>query len=184
VSFQAYLRTIQAKTGQAPQDIAAAARGQGLSKPGEVVAWLKNEYGLGHGHAMAIVALTRRESQPSKSGADRIDAHFTGAKARWRPAFDRLVCEVTRLGPDVTVSPAASYLSLVKAGRKFAIVQVGGERLDIGLKLKGVAAGGRLEPAGAWNAMVTHRVRIASETDLDAEVLDWLEQAWAGARAR
>jgi hypothetical protein len=181
VSFQAYLDNIHAKTGKAPEDIAAWVRSQGLSKPGEIVAWLKTEYGLGHGHAMAIVALVRRENQPKRSGDDKIDAHFAGAKAKWRPAFDRLVGEARGLGPHVSVAPATSYLSLVKSGRKFAIVQAVGERLDIGLKLKGATAAGRLEEAGKWNAMVTHRVRISAEAELDPELLRWLKQAYAGA---
>jgi hypothetical protein len=181
VSFQAYLDNIKAKTGKPPEDIAASVRSRGLSKPGEIVAWLKTEYGLGHGHAMAIVALVRRAEQPSRSSDDKIDAHFTGAKAKWRPAFDRLVGEAGRLGSDVSVAPAASYLSLVKGGRKFAIVQTVGERMDIGLKLADAAAVGRLEAAGKWNAMVTHRVRIVSESDVDPELLGWLTQAYAGA---
>jgi hypothetical protein len=181
VSFQAYLDNIRAETGKPPEDIAAAVRSQGLSKPGEMVAWLKSEYGLGHGHAMAIVALVRRMDRPSRSGDDKIDAHFSGGKAKWRPAFDRLVGEAERFGPDVCVSPAASYLSLVKGGRKFAIVQAVGKRLDLGLKLKGAPASGRLEEAGKWNAMVTHRVRIGAEADLDPELMGWLKQAYIGA---
>jgi hypothetical protein len=181
VSFQAYLDNIRAKTGKPPEDIAAALHSRGLSKSGEMVAWLKAEYGLGHGHAMAIVALVRRTEQPSRSSDEKIDAHFSGAKAKWRPTFDRLVDEAGRLGPDISVTPAASYLSLMKGGRKFAIVQAVGQRLDIGLKLRSTAAEGRLEAAGAWNAMVTHRVRLGAEADLDAELLDWLKQAYAGA---
>ena len=181
MSFQAYLDNIAAKTGKAAQDIAAEVRGHSLSKPAEIVAWLKTEYGLGHGHAMAIVALVRREAQPARTDDDKVSGHFAGAKAKWRPLFDDLTQEAGRFGADVSISPAASYLSLVKAGRKFAIVQVSGERLDLGLKLKGAPAAGRLEAAGKWNAMVTHRVRIGSEAELDDEVRGWLQQAYAGA---
>lgn len=181
MSFQAYLDNIQEKTGKAPKDIVDLVRRQGLSKPGEVVAWLKTEFGLGHGHAMAIVALMRNEGRPARTADDKIAAYFSGAKARWRATFDRLIDEAGGFGPDVAVSPAASYLSLVKAGRKFAIVQATGDRFDLGLKLKGTLPAGRLEDAGKWNAMVTHRVRIADDTDLDGEVLGWLKQACVGA---
>ena len=75
----------------------------------------------------------------------------------------------------------ATYLSLLKGGRKFAIVQAVGERMDLGVKLKGAPASGRLEDAGAWNAMVTHRIRITEEAQLDEEVLGWLRQAYAKA---
>jgi hypothetical protein len=60
-------------------------------------------------------------------------------------------------------------------------VQVSVERLDIGIKLKGVAPTDRLEAAGSWNAMVTHRVRITDPKQIDKEVLAWLKQAYDAA---
>jgi hypothetical protein len=181
VSFQAYLDSIQAKTGKPAAEIAGMVRGQGLAKPAEIIAWLKTEFGLGHGHAMAIVSLVRSESQSPRSADDRIGAYFSGAKARWRGAYDRLAQAAMGFGPDVAVSTGATYLSLTKRGRKFAIVQAVGDRLDLGLKIKGAPAEGRLEAAGTWNAMVTHRVRIGDDADLDAEALGWLQQAYAKA---
>lgn len=59
MSFQAYLDNIQAKTGVAPDEFVKLAQKQGLLKAGvkagEIVSWLKADFGLGHGHAMAIV---------------------------------------------------------------------------------------------------------------------------------
>lgn len=181
MSFQAYLDNIQAKTGRRPEEIVGMVRAQGLAKPAEIIAWLKSEFGLGHGHAMALVALMRNESQPRRSAEEKIAACFAGGKARWRGAYDRLIDQAQRFGPDVSVSPTAAYLSLVKGGRKFAIVQAVSDRMDLGVKLKGVAAAGRLEDAGAWNAMVTHRIRITDEAQLDDEVLGWLREAYAKA---
>jgi hypothetical protein len=68
MSFQAYLTNIEARTGKSPQDFRAYAAARdwladgvlrGEVKPGTVVADLKQEFGLGHGHAMAIVALLK-----------------------------------------------------------------------------------------------------------------------------
>ncbi len=179
MSFQAYLDNIRSKTGKSPEDIAEMVRGRGLSKPGEIVDWLRAEFGLGHGHSMAIVGVMRREGQPARSIDDKIAQYFSGAKARWRAIYDQLAREAGHFGPDVLVSPGTTYLSLVKGGRKFAIVQAVGERLDLGLKLKGAPAAGRLEEAGSWNTMVTHRVRITDAADLDTEILGWLKLAYA-----
>lgn len=59
MTFQAYLDTIHEKTGLWPDDFLTAAREQGRLTPETkvmaLVAWLKEDYGLGHGHAMAIV---------------------------------------------------------------------------------------------------------------------------------
>jgi len=68
---------------------------------------------------------------------------------------------------------------LLRGNKKFAIVQPSSaERLDIGTKLKGVGAEGRLETAGSWNNMVTHRIRIAAPKEVDKEVLEWLKKAY------
>ena len=61
MSFQAYLHNIKSKTGKTPEDFKKAAQQAGVfqvgMKAGELVAWLKQEYGLGHGHSMAIWAV-------------------------------------------------------------------------------------------------------------------------------
>lgn len=68
MSFQAYLDNIQAKTGKSPQDFLRMAAEKGFGSgtglaPGikatQITDWLKAEFGLGHGHAMAIVALIK-----------------------------------------------------------------------------------------------------------------------------
>jgi uncharacterized protein DUF4287 len=62
MSFQAYLDTIEKKTGKIPQELVdeAHARGYGAdTKAGEIVTWLADEYGLGRGHAMALVHVVK-----------------------------------------------------------------------------------------------------------------------------
>lgn len=62
MSFQAYLDNIQKQTGVTPDEFERLARERGYSpatKATEVTDWLKAEYGLGHGHAMAIVKLLK-----------------------------------------------------------------------------------------------------------------------------
>lgn len=55
---KAMLVTIEAKTGKTVEEFKASARAKGLgdptTKPGLLIAWLKDEFGLGHGHAMAM----------------------------------------------------------------------------------------------------------------------------------
>jgi hypothetical protein len=68
MSFQAYLDNIETKTGKSPDDFKRLAEKKGYTengtlragvKAGEIVAWLKQDFELGHGHAMAIVALLK-----------------------------------------------------------------------------------------------------------------------------
>jgi hypothetical protein len=76
MSYQAYLKNIQAKTGKSPADFRALAEKKGFTqngrltsgmKAGAIVKWLKKDFQLGHGHAMAIYALlkgVKREDSP------------------------------------------------------------------------------------------------------------------------
>jgi hypothetical protein len=182
MSFQAYLDNIQAKTGKTPKDFQALAAKKGLVQYREIMAWLKTDFELGHGHANAIAHVITSADAPKTNRDDAIAGHFAGRKVIWRKSYDRLLAKVSKFGPDVEVSPTKSYLSLVRGGKKFAVLEPATpERFDIGLKLKGVAPTGRLEPAGAWNGMVTHRVRVTDPKQIDAELLAWLKQAYTAA---
>ncbi len=68
MSFQAYLDNIQAKTGKTPADFRAMAVAKGFAtangiapgtKAAQITDWLKADFALGQGHAMAIVALLK-----------------------------------------------------------------------------------------------------------------------------
>ena len=68
MSFQAYLDNIQEKTGKTPENFAALAADKGFAGPDgiapgvkatQITDWLKADFGLGHGHAMAIVAFLK-----------------------------------------------------------------------------------------------------------------------------
>ncbi len=184
MTMQAYLDTITTKTGKTPEEIIELAGAEGLLEPGvkpqAIITWLGDEFGLGRGHAMAIVSVIRRQTEPQASTDEKVDRHFAGRKAVWRPVYDNLVSTVTGFGPDIDVDAGKSYLSLRRAGKKFAIVQVTTDRLDVGIKLDDEPAGDRFESAGSWNAMVTHRVRLRTASELDPELIGWLERAYAG----
>ena len=177
-AFQSYLDNIKAKTGLAPADFRKLAREKGLTKAGEVVAWLKADYGLGYGHAGAIWLVIGHADDVKASPTDKLDKLFAGQKAQWRKPYAALEAKVRRFGADVEVAPNMTYINLIRGTKKFGIVQVAGERLDVGLKLKGVAPTDRFEAAGAWNAMVTHRARITDPKQIDKELLGWLKQAY------
>ena len=66
MSFQAYLDNVEAKTGKTPNDFIALANTKGFgpdTKSGEIVTWLKEEFQLGHGHAMAMVHVIKKGPQ-------------------------------------------------------------------------------------------------------------------------
>ena len=66
MSFQGYLKAIKEKTGKDPADFRSIANEKGFVNAGvlqvkaaEITAWLKEDFDLGHGHAMAVYALLK-----------------------------------------------------------------------------------------------------------------------------
>jgi hypothetical protein len=86
MSFQAYLDAIEDKTGKTPRALVAEAKDRGFAGPAvkanDVVAWLRTEYGLGRGHAMALVHVI-------KNGA-KIDSKHVGSTGTHRDDSDIL----------------------------------------------------------------------------------------------
>ena len=180
MSFQAYLDNIKAKTGKTPEDFQALANKKGLVTSGEIVAWLKEEFKLGHGHARAIAHVLVHKDERETSPDEKVGALFEGGRARWRGAYDALKAKIEKFGTDVEISANQTYIN-VSRGKKFAILQPTASSFDIGIKLRGVSPSGRLEAAGSWNNMVTHRVRISDPKQIDAELLAWLKQGYDSA---
>lgn len=82
MSFQAYLDNIEAKTGKTPNDFIALAKEKGYNadtKAGEIIAWLKDDFDLGRGHAMALVHII-------KNGAAISDKHINSGGVHSDPS--------------------------------------------------------------------------------------------------
>ncbi len=79
MSFQAYLDNIEEKTGKTPAEFVAMAREKGLDAPDTkaavIVAWLKEDYDLGRGHAMALVHVIKNGPTISTKHVGSTGAH-------------------------------------------------------------------------------------------------------------
>jgi hypothetical protein len=151
MSFQAYLDNIKAKTGKTPDDFRVLAEKKSLTQYREIMAWLKSDFGLGHGHANAIAQLLVHPDARKVKPDERVAKLLAGNKVKWRKTYDALVAKLAKFGTDVTVAPTNTYISLLRGRNKFGIVQVSAaERFDIGIKLKGAASTERFKAAGTW----------------------------------
>jgi len=187
MSFQAYLDSIQKKTGKGPDDFRKLAETRGYlrtdMKAGEIVEWLKSEFKLGHGHAMALYGVLRASVEAPTTRDERLLEHFKGRRAIWSTTYKNILSKIKAFGKDKpSIKVGDSYLSLLRRGKKFAILKVGVEFLDIGIKLNTEApVNPRLKEAGDWNTMVSHRVRLTLPNELDREVILWLKAAYDAA---
>jgi len=87
VSFQAYLNTIEDKTGLTPRELIAIAASKGLDQPstkaGEIIDWLKADHDLGRGHAMALVHVIKHGSTISEKHVGTDGVHRDESVELW-----------------------------------------------------------------------------------------------------
>lgn len=87
MSFQAYLDTIEKKTGLTPRQLVGIAAEKGLDAPGvkagEILAWLKEDYDLGRGHGMALVHVIQKGPTISSKHVGSDGAHRDESDTLW-----------------------------------------------------------------------------------------------------
>lgn len=87
MSFQAYLDTIEEKTGRIPRELVDEAKLKGFDDPGvkagTIVEWLAADYGLGRGHAMALVHVIKNGPQISAKHVGSTGTHRDGSDLLW-----------------------------------------------------------------------------------------------------
>ncbi len=175
------IANIEEKTGVTLAEWVTRARAAPEQKHGKIVAYLKSEHGLTYGNANLIALKALASDAASHEPDDLVRAQYDGPKAGLKPIYDALTRAVLAFGDDVELAPKKAYVS-VRRAKQLAILQPStASRLDLGLNLKGQEPSGRLEAAGSWNTMCSHRVRLSAEAEVDAEVVAWLRAAYEAA---
>jgi Domain of unknown function (DUF4287) len=87
MSFQAYLDNIEEKTGLTPRQFMSLAHEKGFDQPstkaGAIVDWLKDEYDLGRGHAMALVYVIKNGPQIDAKHVNSGGTHSDPSDMLW-----------------------------------------------------------------------------------------------------
>ncbi|SCG43984.1 protein of unknown function [Micromonospora echinaurantiaca] len=87
MSFQAYLDAIEDKTGKTPRALVDEAKQRNFDaadvKSGVIVDWLKSEYGLGRGHAMALVHVIKKGPTISTKHVGSTGVHRDATDTLW-----------------------------------------------------------------------------------------------------
>jgi len=180
--LQTMIANLPEKTGKSLAEWKAHLTSEGLSVNREIMAHLKGDHGVSHGYANLVSQLFRRGDEVTAtapgSGEALVAAQYAGPKADLQPIHDAIMKAVEGFGSDVELAPKKAYVSL-RRSKQFGLVQPSTRtRVDVGLKFSDRAPEGRLEAAGSWNSMVTHRVRLGSVDEVDDELVEWLRAAY------
>jgi hypothetical protein len=180
-AVQTMIANFAKNTGRTRDAWVAIAKKSGAAKHREIVKFLKEKHGIGHGFANMVAAKTLEGDAGPVAGDDLVAGQYAGAKGVLKPVYDKLAATIGKFGADVEFAPKKAYVSLRRA-RQFGLIQPStADRLDVGINLKGVAPTARLEATGSFNAMVSHRVHVTAAKDIDAQLIGWLRDAYNNA---
>lgn len=162
------------KTGKSLAEWIGILKGESFSKHSEAVNYLKTEHGVTHGYANTIVTLSKADASTEE---DLVATQYKGKEALL-PIYNALIAYVESLGEDVVITPKKGSVSLIRK-RQFTLIKPATKtRIDLGLKLKDKPTTDRLGNSGPFGTMCTHRVQIKDVSEVDAELKDWIKEAY------
>jgi hypothetical protein len=171
-ALQTQIKNIEARSGKSMAEWTKLLRASGLTKHAEMIAFLKTKHGMSHGDANRTALVAR--------AVDADAPPATSLKPGVAEIHAALLAAIGKLGKDVELAPKKGYTSIRRA-KQFAMVKPAAKHVDVGLILRDAKPTERLEASGSFNAMFTHRVRVASPAEVDKQLLGWLRAAYAAA---
>lgn len=169
---QTMIDNMPEKTGKSLAEWQALVAKSGAAKHGEIMKLLKGEHGVTHGFANLIAQKCIGNLDVNE--ADLVTNQYQG-KETLKPIHDVIADYVKTFGGEVEIAPKKTSVSL-RRKKQFALIQPSTKtRIDLGINLKGVAPQGRLE---AMTGMCTHKVKLTSVDEVDADVKAWLKDAF------
>ena len=173
-ALQTMINNMPEKTGKSLDEWKSLLKTKSFAKHSEAVNFLKKEYNVTHGFANTIVSLSKEDQ---KAPDDLVTAQYQG-KEDLLMIYEKIVSLVNDFGNDVKVTPKKTEVSLDR-NKKFAVIRPTTKtRIDLGLKLKGKPLTERIEDSGPFGTMCTHRVKLTDVSQVDAELEEWLREAY------
>jgi hypothetical protein len=173
-ALQTMINNMPDKTGKSLSEWKEILKAKQFVKHSEALKFLKQEHGVTHGFANSIVTLAKEENLNSE---DLVKNQYQG-KEDLLPIYDKLIATVKQLGSDVIITPKKGSVSIIRKKQFVLIKPATKTRIDLGFKLKGKELTNRLENPGPFGTMCTHRVKISSLEEIDAELKSWIAEAY------
>lgn len=169
------------KTGKSLEEWIAIVEVSKISKHTEIISFLKSEYGLTYGFANLIALKARKSDAGSFPEEDLLASQYKG-KEELKDIYNKLISGIAKFGDDITITPKKDSVSIIRK-KQFALIKPASKiRIDLGLKIKDKAFTERLQNSGPFGTMCSHRVQLTNIDEVNSELLNWLKEAYEGAK--
>jgi predicted transport protein len=171
---------LQKITGKTLDEWKQIALASGFQKHGEMMKFLKEQHGMGHGYANFVIHKALKTDAGSADDKSQLIENQYKGKENLRPFYETLMAEILKMGTDIEVAPKNSSVSL-RRKKQFCLLEPKTKtRLELGLNMKNVEATGPVEtcqPGG----MCTHKIRVEKMGDINETVFNWIRVAYGQA---
>lgn len=173
-ALQTMISNMPEKTGKSLEEWKAILKRKDFAKHGEAMKFLKGEHSITHGFANTIIHLSKESKE---NASDLVTNQYKGKEALI-PIYDKLISVVSTFWNDVLKTPKKASVSIIRK-KQFALIKPATKtRIDLGLKLKDKPITDRLGDSGPFGSMCTHRVQLASTSEVDDQLVNWLKEAY------
>lgn len=178
---QTMIDNLYKNTGKTMEQWIDIVNSENIAKHGEIINFLKETHGLSYGFANLVAHKAKGSDAGSAENQDELITKQYQGKEHFITVYQQLMAEIETFGNDIEIAPKNAYVSL-RRKKQFALLQPATKtRFEIGIILKGQESQGKLEKINTANAMCSHKINVASENDIDSEVIDWLRKAYENA---
>lgn len=148
-----------------------------IEKHKAITDFLKSEHGFTHGFANFVALKAKKSDAGSIDDVNLLTNQYQG-KEDLKPIYEQLISTIDQFGNDIIKTPKKDSVSLIRK-KQFALIKPATKtRIDLGLKLKDKPTTDRLGNSGPFGSMCTHRVQLTSIDEVDAELIQWLKEAY------
>lgn len=171
-----WIRVLENQTGEGLEHWNKRVRKENFKDEQSLRAWLKKQGVTGYAESLLVMERFGYPDFVSASADELIEGQYAD-RPHLRPIYDAIIAAVMGMG-EVNIQTLKTYVSLLTPRRTFTRVQPKTQnRVDVGLRLEGQKPGGRLQPSTIHETMKL-QISLTSVDELDAEVLNWLRQAY------
>jgi hypothetical protein len=169
---------LERQTGDSLEAWKAKVQAQEPKDEPDLRAWLSTQGVTGYPAMLLVNETFGYPEYLLKDASELIDGQYRD-RPSLVPIYDKVVEAAPGLG-HVELQARKTYVALIGPKRTFASIQATTlSRIDVGLRLDGVAPEGRLEVAKSiGQSSMTHKIALASVDDVDDVAVGWLRRAY------
>ncbi len=173
--IQSHIAGLEKKTGQPISYWVDMVRSWNEPKHMANVKRLKEEFGIGHGHANMVVHLTK-ENTSLHMDEDQVEDSVFKGKEHWKPLHERLVAALKETGHEFELSGKKKYYSIRTSKQVGCLVPATKGRFEVWINVKGQEPEGNLQLMKP-GSMCSHAIYLNEEDAEISEAIMWLERA-------